>query len=66
MLSIAVIGKFQDDNLGVVEDEGSGFFLLIWVRLPRHILSYPPPQKKMKSSEVINFLSYITGNVLNC
>jgi hypothetical protein len=27
LLSIAVIGEFQDDNLGVVEDEDSGFCL---------------------------------------
>jgi len=26
MLSIAVSGELQDDNLGVVEDESSGFF----------------------------------------
>jgi len=27
LLSIAVTGEFQDDNLGVVEDEDSGFSL---------------------------------------
>jgi len=58
MLSIAVSGELQDDNLGVVEDEAAASF-------DRSVSDYPlthcrtPP--KMKSSTVLNILSYITG-----
>jgi hypothetical protein len=43
VLRIVVSGEFQDDSLGVAEDEGSGRFLYVCVRLPCHRFLYTPP-----------------------
>jgi hypothetical protein len=51
LLSIEVSGELQDDNLGVVEDEGSRFFRSVWVRLSPHTLSYPTKNEIFSGAE---------------